>query len=110
MSHLQGRWAVAKEENLDALFAASNVDSALREKTKEGLIKPEQEIVVNGDDYALTTHVGHISTTIRFKLNVEFPASSLDGRKNMINLSIRKQKKNDALKIGFVVGKNSYER
>ena len=56
----------------------------MRLKAKEGLIKPTQEIAVNGDEYRVKTTIGHLSTEVTFKLGVEFPSSSMDGKKIMV--------------------------
>ena len=56
----------------------------MRLKAKEGMIKPVQEISVNGETYVVKTIIGHLSTEITFKLGVEFPSSSMDGKKIMV--------------------------
>ncbi|VDI47748.1 Hypothetical predicted protein [Mytilus galloprovincialis] len=88
MSQFQGKWKVVSEENLDELFMAFGVDSEMRSKTKEGLIKPTQEITVNANEYRVKTIVGHLSTEVTFKLGVEFPSSSMDGKKIMVRYNL----------------------
>lgn len=66
------------------LLFVIGVDDEMRSKAKEGLIKPTQEISVNGEQYQVKTTIGHISTEVSFKLGVEFPSSSMDGKKIMV--------------------------